>query len=174
MPLTAKYTISLTMMDFGVMGVRLRWPNDVMVNSRKCAGILVDRFHPDRCVVGMGINVFNDPSAENKKLKGQTTRLKDLTSLCPSVHVVIAHVLANLRQIMVFVDHYGASGLIRRLRPLWKIPSRVAVKSVDGEKNYDFLGVDDEGRVLLKSTAGSIQAYAPEEIEMFREIQEVP
>lgn len=169
-PLAAGYAVSLSMMEFGVSNVRLRWPNDVMINSRKCAGILVDRFHPDRCVVGMGINVFNDPSAEDSRLKGQTTRLKELISPCPLVHDVIAHVLANLRQIMTVVDHDGAAGLIRRLQPLWKIPSRVAVKSADGENEYDFFGVDDEGRVQLKSTSGSVQKYAPEEIEMLREI----
>jgi BirA family biotin operon repressor/biotin-[acetyl-CoA-carboxylase] ligase len=36
--------------------VRLKWPNDLLLEGRKLGGILVERT-PDRCVVGTGINL---------------------------------------------------------------------------------------------------------------------
>ncbi|CAN5907093.1 biotin--[acetyl-CoA-carboxylase] ligase [soil metagenome] len=35
----------------------LKWPNDLLADGRKCAGILVESARPDAVVVGMGLNV---------------------------------------------------------------------------------------------------------------------
>lgn len=41
-------------------GVRLKWPNDLLLDGRKLGGILVERTGP-RCVVGTGINLHWAP-----------------------------------------------------------------------------------------------------------------
>ena len=44
--------------------VRLKWPNDLLVDGRKLAGILVER-RGERCVVGIGVNLtWAPPGAE--------------------------------------------------------------------------------------------------------------
>lgn len=47
----------------GVMGIRLKWPNDLMLNGRKLGGVLSEaRWQGDRClwvVTGVGINLHN-------------------------------------------------------------------------------------------------------------------
>ena len=40
----------------GVQGVTLKWPNDVLLENRKLAGILVE-LSRERCVIGIGLNV---------------------------------------------------------------------------------------------------------------------
>jgi biotin-(acetyl-CoA carboxylase) ligase len=37
--------------------------NDVLVNDRKLAGLLIDQFVPGLAVVGIGLNVTNQPEA---------------------------------------------------------------------------------------------------------------
>lgn len=37
--------------------VSLKWPNDLLVDGRKCAGILVESARPDAMIVGIGLNV---------------------------------------------------------------------------------------------------------------------
>ncbi len=55
------------------LDVRIRWPNDLMADGRKLAGILVERFEVNGCdaaVIGVGVNVtmtaaqFADAGAE--------------------------------------------------------------------------------------------------------------
>jgi BirA family biotin operon repressor/biotin-[acetyl-CoA-carboxylase] ligase len=41
--------------------VRLKWPNDLLLEGRKLGGILVET-HGDSCVVGIGINLFWAPA----------------------------------------------------------------------------------------------------------------
>jgi BirA family transcriptional regulator, biotin operon repressor / biotin---[acetyl-CoA-carboxylase] ligase len=40
-----------------VPGSSLKWPNDLLLNGRKCAGILAEAVVPDAVVVGIGLNV---------------------------------------------------------------------------------------------------------------------
>ena len=44
----------------------LKWPNDLMLNGRKLAGILLER-NGDRVVVGFGINLANAPSVPGRE-----------------------------------------------------------------------------------------------------------
>jgi len=49
--------------------VTLKWPNDVLVNRRKAAGILLENFGPDadgrlRLAIGIGLNLAHYPPAE--------------------------------------------------------------------------------------------------------------
>lgn len=41
---------------------RLKWPNDVLIDARKVAGVLSERLSDGAVVVGVGINVHHDPS----------------------------------------------------------------------------------------------------------------
>ncbi len=41
-------------------GVRLKWPNDVLLEGRKVGGLLAEQ-HAGRCLVGMGINLSWSP-----------------------------------------------------------------------------------------------------------------
>ncbi len=41
-------------------GVRLKWPNDVLIDGRKCAGILIEA-EGDCLIIGMGVNVSVAP-----------------------------------------------------------------------------------------------------------------
>lgn len=54
--------------DFGYSGLGLKWPNDVQVDGRKLAGILIelggDALGPCHAVIGVGLNLRLDAGAE--------------------------------------------------------------------------------------------------------------
>src|SRR5262249_30390351 len=47
--------------------VRLKWPNDLLIDGRKLGGILVDRT-AEKCIVGTGINLHWAPPGAAKLL----------------------------------------------------------------------------------------------------------
>jgi len=51
----------------------IRWPNDLLVNSKKCCGILT-QLHEDRVLAGIGINVNHDGFPD--ELSGIATSLR--------------------------------------------------------------------------------------------------
>ncbi len=48
------------LIDAGLYGAQLKWPNDIVVDGKKCAGILIetqgDVFEPASLVIGIGVN----------------------------------------------------------------------------------------------------------------------
>ena len=72
-PLAAGLAVVSTLRGLGLMQARLRWPNDVLIGPKKICGILMEKFAADRVVVGLGLNVTNDPAADNPELSAIST-----------------------------------------------------------------------------------------------------
>ena len=78
LPLAVGLAVCDSLRSLGLKRFRVRWPNDILVDDRKLAGLLVERFHPVAAVAGIGINVLNHPENCDPELKNQTVRLADL------------------------------------------------------------------------------------------------
>ncbi len=59
----------------------IKWPNDVMVDDRKIAGVLVERVD-DRALVGIGLNVLQ--SAFPPEIEARATSLRRVVASAPS------------------------------------------------------------------------------------------
>ena len=88
-------TLPLVMLSLGIAGHRaiaqtaglrpdLRWPNDVLLNGKKCAGVLA-RFENEAVIAGIGINVTHEsfPAeiaelATSIRLAGASVRHEDV------------------------------------------------------------------------------------------------
>jgi BirA family biotin operon repressor/biotin-[acetyl-CoA-carboxylase] ligase len=94
--IAAGIALARTLRDCGVDGIGLKWPNDLVADGRKVAGILVELggefLGPCYAVIGIGINV----RAPDVKIDQPIT---DLTALCgvpPSRNTLIARLIDNL------------------------------------------------------------------------------
>ena len=99
LPLVAGAAVIESLRDFNIPGLRLRWPNDVLVGRAKLAGILVERPSATMASIGIGINMFNDINALTGQTADPVTRLCDLLPACPSVkkyRTLLGDVLAEL------------------------------------------------------------------------------
>jgi BirA family transcriptional regulator, biotin operon repressor / biotin---[acetyl-CoA-carboxylase] ligase len=89
-PLAAGLAVARTAHALGVHGARLKWPNDVLVNGRKLAGVLCEvrgthakdrsAAHPGDAsggavVIGVGLNVLNDRDEFPEELRDTATSL---------------------------------------------------------------------------------------------------
>jgi BirA family transcriptional regulator, biotin operon repressor / biotin---[acetyl-CoA-carboxylase] ligase len=129
-------------------GVRcdLRWPNDVMLNGRKVAGILVN-VHGDALIAGIGINVNH--SAFPPDLVAEATSVRMETGVEHSKALLLDTLLEN-------VDRYCAfpEGEILRLfgaRSSYVDGMRVRV---DGKIEGTTAGLDASGFLILKRDDG--------------------
>ncbi len=171
LPLAAGWALRETMEGYGVPGMRLRWPNDLMVERSKLAGILVERYSPDTAVVGIGINYNNAPEAFQPDLAGQVVRLCDLVAPPPSREEIVAQVLAHLAVAQERIASARITELLPALNAAWKI-GRVSVATPGAQAHIigSFLGVDERGRLLLESDDGKRICLPPNEVEILREL----
>ncbi len=97
-------TVAETLEDAGVTGVRLKWPNDVQVDGRKIAGILLElppvtpslshTHSTQRVVVGVGINVESMTADVGQPVASLREQLGDFT---PSLATLAASLWSGLR-----------------------------------------------------------------------------
>ncbi len=130
--------------------VRVKWPNDVRIGDRKCAGILVESSSVGErlgaIVVGIGLDVNRtDWPAE----------LRDVaTSLCEAAGVpldrgeALVTLLASVEARVEELVRRGPDAIVAALRPHLAFVGR-AVR-VDGLEGM-LEGLDDDGALLLRT-----------------------
>jgi BirA family biotin operon repressor/biotin-[acetyl-CoA-carboxylase] ligase len=171
LPLVAGLAVCRVLAELGVAGLRMRWPNDVLANDRKLAGLLLDQFAPDRVVVGIGLNVFNNPEACDAALKNQTTRLADLLSPTPQLGELTALILGHLRRLVLECSGQGFGAACAQINALWGPPRAVELELDRGRVRGVFTAVADDGSLLLRDDQGQVSAYQAHEV---RHLQELP
>ena len=142
--------------------VRVKWPNDVLVNGRKLAGVLVETSNPRLVAVGVGLNVTN-PLPEDPLIAARAIRLADhLPEVTPEgvLDAVLAHLaiawewleapdLSLLRQAWSELD----STLGRRVR-------------LDQGTTGTAMGVDADGALLVREESGRIATARVGEVQV--------
>lgn len=170
LPLLTGLAVCRALGTLGVGDLRMRWPNDVMVQHRKLAGLLIDRFAPGLAVIGIGINVTNRPEANDPALAGQVVRLADLLSPAPPLDDVLGAVLCHLKAICLEWQQAGPEGLLPAVNGLWRWPGAVEL-DLDGRIRVgQFEGVDTSGRLQIRGPAGQMEIYEPHQVRLLREL----
>lgn len=136
----------------------LKWPNDVLVDGRKVAGILVERVETDHgpvAVVGVGLNVSQQP----EELPVETaTSLAAATGTEPDRTALLGDVLAALGEGYDAWRSAGGDPVALRstyLQVCSTVGSQVRVQLPDGGTlEGTATGVDPEGRLEVVDTSG--------------------
>lgn len=156
MPLVAGVALIDTLAAYHIKGLRLRWPNDLLVNRNKLAGILVERPAQNMVSVGIGINMFNNLV----KLQGVTTdvpvRLVDLIpDACPTVDELRDHLADELAKVFTDFIENGTEPILTRLEQAWG-PSLPVVAITDTERICGFFsGIESDGSPILRKADGT-------------------
>lgn len=170
LPLAAGVAVCDALRANGVKQLRLRWPNDILVGDRKLAGLLIDQFQPGLAVVGIGINVRNQPEARDGSLNGHVVRLAELIPTVPPLRDLAVRVLASLKSVWREVQDSGPEQILPRINALWDLPRRVQL-DLDGKlASGDFAGVDANGRLQLRTADGATNYFDPQDVKLLRDI----
>ena len=146
---------ALTECGLGVGG--LKWPNDILVNGKKLAGVLVEvageSNGPCYAVIGIGIN-FDMPQNANSRIDQPWTDLR-LCGITEERNVVAGKVLHHL---LLAIPQYLRGGL-DAFREEWRKWDLITGKSVvimqGEEKRYGVArGIDDRGLLLVEDEQG--------------------
>lgn len=102
----------------GVVGVALKWPNDVLVDGRKLGGIVVDVSGevggPVSAVIGIGINVRMPPAAAAAIDQPWCDLAGLLVDKPPTRNVLAAAVIAHVLQALPRFAEHGLPDIIAR------------------------------------------------------------
>lgn len=149
--------------------VAVKWPNDVLIGRKKVAGILVESAlsgtKVEYVIVGVGINVHMRRIPD--ELAEIATSLALEGSASPDRSTILTDVLAGLERDVERVARTGLGFLHSRLSKHDALAGQL-VESVDGSLCGTSMGIDTEGRLLIRDTHGSITPVSSGEIRIRR------
>lgn len=156
LPLLTGLAVAHTVRDLGV-DAGLKWPNDVLVDTGKLAGILAEVAAPV-IVVGLGLNVsltadeLPDPNAVSLRMLGHDA---DRTELTVALLHALADRLAQWRageDVALAADYRAVSTTIgTQVR---------AILPGDSEIVGTATGIDDSGRLLIDDAGTTMTVSA--------------
>lgn len=167
--LAAGVAVLRALEEFGVSDARLKWPNDVLWDGRKLAGLLVDvqgeAAGPTLVILGVGVNGYisrddarriDQPWVDLQNIVGETADRNRLAAL------VIRHLMRMFR---VFAEKGFAP-----FREEWQTRHlyhgrRVRLLQGDREHVGTVEGVDEHGGLIIRHAKGR-QVYHSGEISM--------
>ena len=134
--------------------VEVKWPNDVWVGERKCAGILVESrmIGPsiDSVILGVGLNV--NRTTWPAELDGIATSILEERGGDPLDRLeVLVAVVARIEAWVDRLVQHGGAVLVDALRPHLALVGR-RVSWEDGEGRFE--GVDPRGAAIVRTEAG--------------------
>lgn len=153
-----------------VTQAKLKWPNDVLVEQHKLAGILIelqgDMEGPSAAVIGIGLNL-RLPSHVKKHIDQAATDLQSLMRTPPNPSELLGLLLRHLAEVL---SEFESNGL-ERLREEWISHHAYHNQAVlmllpDGREAHGrVVDIASDG-VLLVETTGGIQRFTAGEISL--------
>lgn len=165
LPLAVGVALAETLAMFNIEA-RLKWPNDVLYEGKKLAGILIESASAGHvphdaswAVIGIGINMaVNDSmAAEIGRPVAGIPWLAELDQ-----EMLVATLVSGLAEALVKFEHEGMAAFTARWNALHAYTGH-AVRIVDNGRQLHegvALGVDDIGRFVMDTAAGRIAVMA--------------
>lgn len=139
--------------------VLVKWPNDVWLEGKKCAGVLVESrtvgTRIDSVIIGVGLNVnrMEWPPA----LAATSLRVQREGQTPFDRAEVLATLLCRIEQWVTRLAHDGPASVVNALRPALALVGE-RVRWEDGEGVFD--GIDPDGAARVRTDAGVLSLHA--------------
>ncbi len=162
LPLTGALAVARTLKStLGVLA-RVRWPNDIVIDGSKVAGVLVESKSKgnelDYVLLGVGINA-NFPTNLVREANPESISLLDLAGSPVNRERLIASILSEieyLNELLTTNDSENVLSLLERLE--CSRGRNVSVRLEEGEISGVFEGYQGLSKVRIASRGGKIES----------------
>ena len=152
--LVAGVATAEALQEAGYADVRLKWPNDLVVEGRKLGGLLVEgggeHAGPVRAVIGLGLNV-RMPDTVAATLDQPWTDLTRLMDPAPSRNALAARLLTHLLPALDQFDVEGLTPFLGRYARFDALTGREVVVHLAGDSQIGIAaGIAEDGALRVR------------------------
>jgi BirA family transcriptional regulator, biotin operon repressor / biotin---[acetyl-CoA-carboxylase] ligase len=143
-----------------IPGLRLKWPNDVLIGTAKLAGILPESTTVGghvMAVLGIGINVAHHPEGLGRAATHLAEHGRPVApeGMLRCLDTALAQ----------WLDVWQAGAGFADIRAAWLARAgnsgeAISVHDTSGRTNGEFAGLDEDGALLMRRADGSLQRIA--------------
>lgn len=151
---------------------QIKWPNDILINDKKMAGILTEmQAEQDQVlyvIIGIGININHTKEDFSEELLSKATSLRIETQKKWDMLPIIQEILETFEKKYSKFLEQGFDPVKNDWENYgFRLQERLHIKS--GKKEWEgiFLGIAEDGALLAKKEDGSIEKVYSAEISWF-------
>jgi len=135
---------------------QVKWPNDVWIEGKKCAGILVEARPQDGwAVIGIGLNLTVDPADLPPEVRAKATSVGNGTTVPAAIEALNDALGQRLdAPVNETLAEFGRRDGLRGRRLRWEEGSGTAA------------GIDPEGNLLVESSVGCLTPLNAGEVHL--------
>lgn len=166
--------VARTLRHFGAADVGLKWPNDVMWNGRKLAGVLIEvrgeSAGPTHVVIGVGINLRMPADVRMALAEQQAVLVADLHEILrdriPERNAIAAALISQIVNVLGEFSTSGFEAFAAEWRR-WDVLSNAAVKVVAGNESVlgTARGVTADGALQVE-IQGELRQYFSADVSL--------
>jgi len=160
LPVLASLAVARALRRLYGLEAQLKWPNDVLVGGRKICGVLAESSFSgdslDFVILGIGVNANFEPSALPEPVASSSTTLRAELGHDVDLEELLTAILAELERCYTALLSGEERPLIREAEELMGLPRPVRVRVGQEELSGEALGLDREGRLLLRLPDGRV------------------
>jgi BirA family biotin operon repressor/biotin-[acetyl-CoA-carboxylase] ligase len=144
--------------------VKLKWPNDVLINGQKIAGILLESVKVENnyyIIIGIGINIIYHPD----NIDQPTTSL--ISEKLPPIEpqALLEKLIENFEKYYQIWDNNGFSFIREKwLEHAYKLHENITVKHQNDIVTGLFKDIDNTGRIILQLPSKKIISFSTAEL----------
>lgn len=147
--------------------VQTKWPNDILINQAKAIGVLIERGEGDYMIIGIGVNINQSPEVEG--LLYQATNFKK-----EKIQIDRIEFLKKFINIFNYnLEKWKTSGFVKLketwLENVYGLNKKIVVNMEKEKVEGIFLGINENGTLLLKNESGEVQKIYAGDIFMIKE-----
>jgi len=158
--------------DLGISGLQLKWPNDVLHEKKKLAGILLELQDSGQAVYvvfGVGVNI-NLPEKARQEIGRPVTDIAALTDPVADINAIVATLMNTLCANLALYEKDGFAPFQQTWNQLdcYK-GSDIVIESGENRSLGKSLGVDASGALLMQTASGQRRISGGEIFPSLRE-----
>lgn len=147
--------------------IHMKWPNDILVEGKKIAGILLESSAQgdmlEWLVVGIGVNVASSPG----KVSFPSTSLHESGATHASVEGVLKHFTDSFKRVMEEWSGEGFAPVRKRwLEFAWCLGEKIEVKTEQELLQGRFADLDESGALVLETGKGEKRVLTAADVIM--------
>jgi len=154
----AAVSVAKTIKKISKLNVKVKWPNDVMVNDKKICGILTETLSKKEnyALIGIGVNI--NQKKFNKSLVNKATSLKIETNKNYNVKNISRKILKEFNSLYKYFNIKNYNKIIN----IWKkyshtLGNNIKVKTLSSSYIGKAINIDKDCNLILKLNNGKIK-----------------
>lgn len=154
--------------SLGLIGVKLKWPNDLYYDDKKLAGILVEMSGQAggaaNLVIGVGMNLSMDEQVDG--ITQPWTSISQISKTPVDRNQLAVEIIKTLHKTLEDYELFGMNQFVERWNRLDNYLGR-KVKLLMGPKTIEGIaqGINEQGAILLDTSEG-VQSFIGGEISL--------